>query len=165
MTITFINEPGASTSEVDGGCSAAAVAHGFVFVTGRAPQMGVKAGPDPIPTVIDEVKSSLERIERILARAGCTLEDLVKVTCWVSNNADRSDILTALHHALGPGHRSTVLTVAAGITDNARVEIDAIAILPAGKPDGSVHQPELPSTCRAQRTSQSPPSTLSEPTT
>ncbi len=69
--------------------SHAVVANGFVFISG---QTGLKPGGHPSdfsgPKVQDQTRQALRNVETILKDLGGTLQDVVKITVYLSNPSD-----------------------------------------------------------------------------
>ncbi len=61
--------------------SQAVEADGFVFISGTLPS--TKPAEDPPPEFEDQARVVLTHCERILAAAGCRLEDVVQCTAYV----------------------------------------------------------------------------------
>lgn len=101
----------------------------FVFVAGQVP-----FGPDGKivkGTIEEETRACLESIKRILAEAGCTLADVVKVTGWLKDAGD----FAAYNKVYGeyfkedPPARSMVES---RLMIDCKVEVEAIAYKPRG---------------------------------
>lgn len=55
--------------------------NGFVFVSGMLPTL--RAADDASDAFDDQVRSALHHCERVLAAAGCTLQDVVQCTAYI----------------------------------------------------------------------------------
>jgi len=109
--------------------SPAVVAEGrFVFVSGQVPMLeGRPAAED----VAGQTHAALRMVEAILERAGCTLADVVKTTVWLVDAADYPDFNAAYAEHFPPEQAPARSTVIAGLIAPVRVEIEAVALLPA----------------------------------
>jgi 2-iminobutanoate/2-iminopropanoate deaminase len=80
-----------------------------------------------------ETHQTFRNIEQVLDRAGCTLQDIVKVSVILTDRADFeafNDAYKKIFTANWPARISMV----AGLTIDAKVEIDVIALAAGGKP-------------------------------
>lgn len=80
----------------------------LLFVSGQAglrPDSGEVAGPG----FEAQARQAFENLRAVLAAAGCTLDDVVKTTCWVADAASFQDFnrLYAEFFPNGPPTRST----------------------------------------------------------
>lgn len=100
----------------------------FVFVSG---QMASDAKGELSTAAIEaQTRPVLDNIQAILAEAGCTLDDVVKCTCWIDDPRDfaRFNVAYAAYFSSEPPARSTVV---AKLVQDAKLEIEAIAYNPA----------------------------------
>jgi len=109
------------------GLSSGAIVGDYAFVAGMALGEDVRRLPEA-ETIADEVRICLGQIENGLAEAGCTLRDVVKTTCWLSDDSYRAEFIEAYREAFAPGPYPARVTLVAGIAGDCRVEIDAIAM-------------------------------------
>lgn len=115
----------------DGPYSQAIVSGGFVFISGQGPLdiYGNVVGE----TIRDQTDQTLNNIERILAAAGCTMDDVVKVNVILQNIghfAEFNEAYSARFRQPMPAR-----TCFAGVLDGILVEIDVIAEAGGGKGD------------------------------
>ncbi|GEE01646.1 hypothetical protein nbrc107696_22480 [Gordonia spumicola] len=103
----------------------------FVFAGGMALDLTTLTRKAEADTIADETRIALEEIEAILAEAGCTLKDVVKSTCYLTDDSYRQEFWTAYKEKFGEGPYPARTTVAVGIAGDCRVEIDVIARRPA----------------------------------
>ncbi|MEE4360867.1 MAG: RidA family protein [Pseudomonadales bacterium] len=103
-------------------------AHGFLFASG---QLGVDAerklaGPD----AASQTRQALENLKGVLAAGGCGLEDVVKVTSFLTDASHAADYnrVYAEYFPDAPPARSTVISGL--LLAGAVVEIEAIAAIP-----------------------------------
>ena len=78
-------------------------------------------------TIANETRVVLERIERQLAAQGASLADVVKTTCYLSNEAHRAEFVAAYDEAFAPGPYPVNLTIVLGLAGNCRVQIEVVA--------------------------------------
>lgn len=104
----------------------------FVFAGGMALDLDTLKRKSEADTVAAETRIALEEIRDILAEAGCTLNDVVKSTCYLSDDAYRQEFWTAYKEVFGEGPYPARTTLIAGIAGDCRVEIDVIARRPQG---------------------------------
>lgn len=98
----------------------------FVFVSGQVPTIGGEVVPGGIVAQTEQVIANLRAV---LETAGCTLADVVKVTCWLDDPRDFSSFNAVFekHFIDAPPARSTVRSA---LMVDAKVEIDAVAYKP-----------------------------------
>jgi reactive intermediate/imine deaminase len=77
--MNFISTPDVPTPA--GHYSQAVEANGFVYVSGMLPTLATPGGAGD--AFDDQVLSSLQHCERILAAAGCGLQDVVQCTAYI----------------------------------------------------------------------------------
>ena len=99
----------------------------LVFVSGQVPMVdGQPAAPD----IAGQTHATLDLIEAILARAGCTLADVVKTTVWLTDKADYPGFHAAYGERFRPETAPARSTVIAGLIAPVKVEIEAVAVRP-----------------------------------
>jgi 2-iminobutanoate/2-iminopropanoate deaminase len=101
-------------------------AGGLVFVSGQGPfdpETGELAADD----LEGQVRATLANVERVLAAAGASLHDVVRVDAYLADLSRFGDYDRAFRAAFGD-HLPTRTTVQAGL-DNIEVEINAIAFV------------------------------------
>jgi 2-iminobutanoate/2-iminopropanoate deaminase len=109
----------------------AIAAGGFVFCAGQVP-----LEPDSNTIVEGGIAVQTERVLRslgaVLAGAGCSLDDVVKTTVFMTDLGEFAEMnaVYATRFTSQPPARSTVQVAA--LPAGARVEIEAVALLPAG---------------------------------
>ncbi|MEU1999851.1 RidA family protein [Rhodococcus sp. NPDC019627] len=99
----------------------------FVFAGGMALDLDTLQRKAEADTIANETKIALQEIKVILAEAGCTLEDVVKTTCYLSDDSYRKEFWQAYTDEFGEGPYPARTTVVVGIAGDCRVEIDTIA--------------------------------------
>jgi 2-iminobutanoate/2-iminopropanoate deaminase len=112
-------------AKAGGHYSHAVVANGFVFVSGQGP-VDPKTGVMP-DDFAGQVRQTLTNLQTILAGAGSSLDDVVKINCYLSDVTrfrEWNTIYTEFFPAAPPA-RTTVGCQLNGIL----VEVDCIAVL------------------------------------
>lgn len=102
----------------------------YVFAGGMALDLETLKRKPEADTIADETRIALEEIKSILAEAGCTLKDVVKTSCYLSDDSYRKEFWTAYTEVFGEGPYPARTTLVVGIAGDCRVEIDAVAIRP-----------------------------------
>ncbi len=107
--------------------SHAVKAGSFVFVSG---QVGaeLQSGNLKNDSIESETTQALENIRQILSTAGASLEDVVKVTVFITDMAFFSQV-NEVYKKYFPSNRPARSCVQVGLAKRYRVEIDAIAKL------------------------------------
>jgi 2-iminobutanoate/2-iminopropanoate deaminase len=111
--------------------SAGLVCDGWLYVSGHASQ-DLRTGTVISGTAGEETARTLVSIEKVLNEAGCTLEDVVKCTCYLAAIEDFDDFNEA-YSKFFPGIPPARTTVQAVLWGGLKVEIDAIARIPTAK--------------------------------
>jgi reactive intermediate/imine deaminase len=98
----------------------------FVFVSGQVPTAGGEVGAGGI---VPQAEQAIANLKAVLEGAGCTLADVVQVTCWLDDPRDFSSFNAVFekHFLAAPPARSTMQ---AALMVDAKVEIDAVAWKP-----------------------------------
>jgi len=108
--------------------SQAVVANGFLFIAG---QLGVDKNFQLVGDDIgNQTRAALENLRKQLDAGGCSPADVVKVNAWLTDAGDFSlfNSVYATMFSSEPPVRSTV--VSGLLIPGAKVEIEAIAVLP-----------------------------------
>jgi 2-iminobutanoate/2-iminopropanoate deaminase len=99
----------------------------FVFTAGQVgidPATGELAGP----TIGEQTARALDNVVAVLAEAGATLADVVKVTAFLADMAQFAEY-DAVYRTYFPEPRPARSSVGAGL-GRFLVEIEAVAVLP-----------------------------------
>ena len=97
----------------------------LVFVAGQVPMRnGQPAGAD----IASQTHYTLDLIEAILQRAGCTLADVVKTTVWLVDGRDYPGFNDAYAERFPAATAPARSTVIAGLIAPVLVEIEAVAL-------------------------------------
>lgn len=112
-----------------GAYSAGVVVDGWLYVSGQGP-IDFTTGKFVLGEIEDETHLTLHNVKRICEAAGCTLDDIVKCTVHLSdiNEFDRYNAVYATYFTKIKPARTTVQS---GLGHGIKVEIDAIAKIPA----------------------------------
>lgn len=113
------------------GIAAGTVAGNMVFTAATAIDLATRKRVSEADTIKNETRVILDRIERTLAEAGCTLRDLAKVTAFVSEEDYRLEFAAAWRDLLDPGPYPSRAMVRMDLVSDCRVQVDAIAVRPA----------------------------------
>ena len=111
------------------GYSRAVRAGAHVWVSGTAPIMPGDA--DPPGGAYEQAKVCLEIIERALAEAGASLDDVVRTRIYLTDAADIDDVGRAHAEAFGRARPATTGVVTTLLDHRWRVEIEAEAVIGA----------------------------------
>jgi 2-iminobutanoate/2-iminopropanoate deaminase len=102
----------------------------FVFTSGQLP-IDPKTGHLVNGDIRAQTRQVLENIRSILAAAGCSLEDVVKVTIFITDMGDFEVVNEEYASYFNQGDKPARSTVeVSGLAKGARVEIEAIAVTP-----------------------------------
>lgn len=102
---------------------------GFLFTSGQIP-LDPASGEIVAGDFAAQARRVLDNLARVLSSAGCSFQDVVKATVYVTDLGDFPELNELYAAALGD-HRPARSTVqVAALPKGARVEIDLIARLP-----------------------------------
>ena len=124
MTIEFFEERNVGTRTLPR--SLATRAGGFVFVSGQVArdENGVIA-----EGIEAQTRQTMKNVAHALATAGCTLEDVVKVTVWLDDASD-FDEFNRVYGEFFPQKRPARSTIHSKNMINTKIEIEVIAYKP-----------------------------------
>ena len=81
--------------------------------------------------VVAQTRQVFANLEAVLAAAGASLHDVVKVNVYLTDVGDRAAVNTVREEMFGETRpASTLVEVSKLVLDGASVEIDAVALLP-----------------------------------
>lgn len=124
---TFLN-PGATPGEDSTyGLSSGAVAGDHAFAAGMAIDMQTLGRLPEADTIGNETRVCLQHVEETLREGGFSLREVVKLTCYLSDDSYRAECYEAIRDVFAPGPYPTRVTLVVGIAGECRVEIEAIA--------------------------------------
>lgn len=122
--IAHIGPPVERAGKVQPISPAVVVEDRLVFVAGQVPMRnGQPAGDD----IASQTHYTLDLIEAILQRAGCTLADVVKTTVWLVNAQDYPGFNEAYAERFPAATAPARSTVISGLIAPVLVEIEAVA--------------------------------------
>ncbi len=98
----------------------------YVHVSGQVPTVN---GEVVVGGIAAQTEQVIENVKAVLALAGCGLEDVIKVTCWLDDARDFSSFNAVFEKHFGPNPPARS-TVQSALMVDAKVEIDAIAWKP-----------------------------------
>lgn len=123
QTINSANAPAAL-----GPYSHAVKANGFLFVSGQLP---INPASNEIPDDISaQTRQAMENILAIVAQAGGTAEHIVKTTIFITNMDEFSKVNEVYATFFSNNFPARATVGISSLARGARVEIDAIALLP-----------------------------------
>jgi 2-iminobutanoate/2-iminopropanoate deaminase len=108
-----------------GAYSAGLISDGWLYVSGHASQ-NLKTGKVITGSIGEETARTLSSIGKVLKKAGCGFEDVVKCTCYLARIED-FDGFDAAYSKFFPNSPPARTTVQAVLWGGLKVEIDAIA--------------------------------------
>jgi len=100
----------------------------FVFVSGQVPVD--EDGQIVVGGIEAQTRQVFKNIEKVLALAGCTLEDVCKVGVWLDDARDFGSFNRVYMECFGT-HRPARSTVESRMMIDVKVEMDVIAYKPA----------------------------------
>lgn len=99
----------------------------FVFVSGQVPTND--QGEVIVGGIEAQTRQVFQRVEAALALAGCTLQDVAKVSVWLADARDFGSFNRVYMECFGT-HRPARSTVQSLLMVDAKVEIDVTAYKP-----------------------------------
>jgi 2-iminobutanoate/2-iminopropanoate deaminase len=113
------------------GLSHAVETDDYVFAASMALSHDLPRRRDPAAvTVADETRIAIQRLEERLKVGGCTLQDVVKMTCYLSDKAHNAEFREVYNSYWEEGNHPVRLTLVVGLALDCRIELDAIAVKP-----------------------------------
>jgi 2-iminobutanoate/2-iminopropanoate deaminase len=112
-----------------GAYSQAIVSDGWVFVAGQGPT-DPRSRQKVAGGVAAETRQTLTNVQSILAAAGCSMQDVVKVNVYLRDAADFAE-MNAVYQTFWPENPPARTTVQAIPPADILVEIDCIARQPS----------------------------------
>jgi 2-iminobutanoate/2-iminopropanoate deaminase len=106
--------------------SPAVRANGFVFVSGYVP-LNPETGKAELGSIEVQARRTLENIKLVLDKAGSSLEKVVKVNIFISEEKDFQG-LNKVYREYFPKDFPARRTIIANLIGGFRVEIDCIAV-------------------------------------
>jgi 2-iminobutanoate/2-iminopropanoate deaminase len=112
-----------------GAYSAGVAIDGWLYISGHGP-IDMKTGEIVHGSVEDETRLTLTHIGKVLESAGCSFEDVVKCTCHLADINDFARF-NSVYAEFFSGVRPARTTVQSVLVHGIKVEIDAVARIPA----------------------------------
>ncbi|MCG3754066.1 RidA family protein [Amycolatopsis sp. Poz14] len=130
---TFLTYPGSDPElRRKFGLGGAAVIGDLIYLGGMALDLTTLTREAEAVTIADELRISFSGIRKTLELAGCTLADVVKVNCYLSDDQYRAEFREAFRETFAPGPYPKCLAIVAGLAGDCRVEIEVVAVKPSG---------------------------------
>ncbi len=96
----------------------------LVFIAGLVPMVdGKPAAPD----ITGQTRCVIGMVEAELGKAGCRLEDIVKVTVWLTDKDDYPGFNAAYAEIFGTERAPARSTVISGLIAPVRIEMEVVA--------------------------------------
>jgi reactive intermediate/imine deaminase len=134
MTIQFFGEGNVATQALPR--SVATRAGDFVFVSGQVARDD--SGAIVAGGIEEHTRQAMKNVAHALALAGCTLDDVAKVTVWLQDARDFGDF-NRVYAEFFPGPRPARSTIQASNMVGTRIEIEAVAFKPDESDSGVRH--------------------------
>ena len=134
MTIQFFRESNVATQALPR--SVATRAGDFVFVSGQVARDD--SGAIVAGGIEEHTRQAMKNVAHALALAGCTLDDVAKVTVWLQDARDFGDF-NRVYAEFFPGPRPARSTIQASNMVGTRIEIEAVAFNPEDSDSGVRH--------------------------
>lgn len=112
-----------------GAYSAGVIIDGWLYISGQGP-VDFKTGRFMLDTIEKETALTMHNVECILKAAGCSWNDVVKCTVHLADINDFNRY-NEVYASFFTGIKPARTTVQSGLGHGIKVEIDAIAKLPA----------------------------------
>ncbi len=108
-----------------GAYSAGVLSGGLLFISGQGP-LDLASGEIIRGSIEEETLLTLSHIRKVVEAAGGTIDDIVKCTVHLSD-IENFDRFNAAYATFFTGIRPARTTVQSVLSDNIKIEIDAIA--------------------------------------
>ena len=112
-----------------GAYSAAIECDGLIYVSGQGP-LDLTTGRVCHGTIEEETRLTMSHIGKILAAAGCSFGDIVRCGCHLADISDFDAFNRTYAEFFPDGHFPARTTVASGLGEGIKVEIDCVARVP-----------------------------------
>jgi reactive intermediate/imine deaminase len=129
MPLEYLGNPPVASDQQPRPLSPAVRAGDFVYVSGQVPAND--KGEMVVGGIEAQTRQVMDNITRVLALAGCTLDDVCKTTVWLHDARDFSSF-NRVYMGYFPNGKPARSTTEARLMVDARVEIDAVAYRPKG---------------------------------
>jgi 2-iminobutanoate/2-iminopropanoate deaminase len=115
------------------GLGGAAAIDNLMFCGGMALDIANMCRVKGAETIADETRICFEGIAETLAFGGCTLKDIVKVNCYLTDDSFRQEYWDEFKRTFAPGPYPKRLTLVGGLAADCRVELEVMAVRPGGE--------------------------------
>jgi 2-iminobutanoate/2-iminopropanoate deaminase len=131
MSTTFLN-PAAFGDYTPFGLSLGAASGRLVFAAGMAFDVETMQRSEDADSIAAEARMCVEEVETLVGEAGCTLRDVVKLSCYVADASYEPEVRRVWAEASGAGTPPAYASYVVGRAGDCRVELDAVAVRPSG---------------------------------
>jgi 2-iminobutanoate/2-iminopropanoate deaminase len=100
----------------------------FLFVAGQGP---TREGTRIVGTIEEETRLVLDNVGRVLEQAGVTFADVVRCNVYLADLDDFA-AMNAVYQTYFPEPRPARTTIGCALRQEMKVEIDCVAVVPAG---------------------------------
>nr|WP_316639574.1 RidA family protein [uncultured Roseateles sp.] len=128
MPLEFLGNPPLASDRQVRPFSPAVRAGDFVYVSGQVPAN--EAGEIVAGGIEAQTRQVFVNLKKVLALAGCTLDDVCKATVWLDDARDFG-AFNRVYLEQFPGNKPARSTTEARLMVDAKVEIDVVAYKPA----------------------------------
>ena len=128
MPVEYLGNPPLASDRQPRPFSPAVRAGDFVYVSGQVPAND--AGEIVAGGIEAQTRQVFANLTKVLALAGCTLDDVCKVTVWLDDARDFGSF-NRLYLEQFPAGKPARSTTEARLMVDAKVEIDVVAYKPA----------------------------------
>ncbi len=128
MNLKYLGNPPLASDRQPRPFSPAVRAGDFVFVSGQVP--ADEAGEIVAGGIEAQTRQVFANLVKVLALAGCTLDDVCKVTVWLDDARDFGSF-NRIYLEQFPNGKPARSTTEARLMVDAKVEIDVVAYKPA----------------------------------
>lgn len=126
---TYLNPPDLGDFSAVG-LSSGTATDSLVFTAGLALDPVTLRRRSDVSSIGEETTAAIENIRTVLREAGLDLQDIVKTTCYLSDDSYRSEFMAAYTRAFGEGPYPARCTFVIGLVADIRVQIEAVAVRP-----------------------------------
>jgi 2-iminobutanoate/2-iminopropanoate deaminase len=110
--------------------SHATVVGSWVYTSGMG-GLDPKTGQVVSDDVIEQTVQSIKNVEAILAGAGCTLQDVVKATVFLTDMADYTRVNAVYEKAFAPNKPARTCVAVSALPVRERMKIETVAYRPS----------------------------------
>jgi 2-iminobutanoate/2-iminopropanoate deaminase len=117
--------------------SHAVVAGNTIYVSAQLPldRSAQLVGRDD---VVGQAEQVFTNLKRVLEAAGAGLDDVVKLSTWLTSLDDRPAVMNVRNQFFGAHHAPSIIAIIDKLpVDGAKLQIDAIAVIDTGATTGA----------------------------